>query len=88
LCGQHLVVRSLDFVHQAQGDRLLFYTNGLTDATNAKGQPLGRDGLMRIAADARDTTFFNLADNILAQQAKFRDGDPRDDVALIVAEVK
>ncbi len=72
----------------ATGDRLLFYTNGLTDATNAKGQPLGRGRLARIAADARNTNVFDLADNILDQQARFRHGDPQDDMSLIVAEIK
>ena len=59
----------------ADGDRLLFYTKGLTQATNAKAQVLGQSGLAQIAADARHVELFKLTDRILEQQARFRFGD-------------
>ncbi len=72
----------------AAGDRLLFYTQGLTSTTNEKAQPLGTDGLARLAVDARNTGVFDLGDRIFDQLAQYRYGDPHDDMTLIVAEAK
>jgi sigma-B regulation protein RsbU (phosphoserine phosphatase) len=37
----------------APGDRLFFYSDGITEATNAEGSMLGSTGLLRLIEDAR-----------------------------------
>ena len=70
------------------GDRLLFYTDGLTETAGADGHLLGTDGLIRIATEAMSLDLFDTADHILDQVARYQHGPTTDDMTLIVAEIK
>lgn len=70
------------------GDRLLFFTEGITQTVNASGRELGQSGLAQFAVKAIDTDLFAMADAILEQVARFRYGPARDDRTLLVAEIK
>lgn len=72
----------------SSGDRLLFYTDGLTDTTGAKGERLGEAGLAEIAAITCAGNLLDVADCIIERIAQFRVGPVRDDMTLIVAELK
>jgi serine phosphatase RsbU (regulator of sigma subunit) len=72
----------------AAGDRLVFYTDGLAETTNGEGRQLGQSGVGQFATNALSTDLFDVADKILGQAALFRYGPPKDDVILIVAEMK
>jgi sigma-B regulation protein RsbU (phosphoserine phosphatase) len=69
-------------------DRLLFFTDGLTEARDPAGRMLETDGLVRIATVACADNLFGMADCVVERVALFRDGPPQDDMTLIVAEIK
>ncbi len=71
-----------------QGDRILFFTDGLTETMDPNRQMLGTDGLARIATITCSGTIFDMADCILERVAAFRSGPPQDDMTLIMAELK
>lgn len=70
------------------GDRLVFYTDGLTETTDQRDQQLGTAGLARIAAAAMSVDLFDMADRVLAEVAAYQHGPSNDDKTLIVAEVR
>lgn len=71
------------------GDRLLLYTDGLTETTDAIGsKQLGTDGLSDLATVAMCADLFDMADHIFEQIAHHYDGPVTDDRTLIVAELK
>ncbi len=71
-----------------RGDRLVFYTDGLTETADAHGKLLGEAGLANIAANVCAGSVCEVAGCILDRLAWFRAGPMRDDMTLIVAEVK
>ncbi len=71
-----------------QGDRLLFYTDGLIETADASGQQLGLSGLARIGSDAMNLDLFDMADYILGQVESCRHGPVTDDKTLIVVELR
>lgn len=75
-------------VSLAPGDRLVFYTDGLTESRNPDGEWLGESGLASLAAVTCVGHIFEIADCILRRVDKYRAGPPQDDITLIVAEMK
>ena len=71
----------------AAGDRLLFFTDGITEATDAAGEELGEAQLAAVATAARDRSAENLKDHVLAHLAEFTGGRFGDDATLIVVEL-
>lgn len=70
------------------GDRLVFYTDGLTETRDAHGRLLGEASLAEMAASVCAGSVFEVAGCILDRIAGFRAGPIRDDMTLIIAEVK
>ena len=70
------------------GDRLVFYTDGVTETADRAGRLLGTAGLAQIAAEAMSADLFQMADRILDQASLHQQGPPTDDKTLIVAEIK
>ncbi len=71
----------------APGDRLLFFTDGLTESMDADGAMLGSAGLQRILEEATAATVSELTNQIEQRVTQFRHGPPHDDMTLIVAEL-
>lgn len=71
-----------------RGDRLLFFTDGLTETRDAGSELLGTEGLARIAAITCSGGLFEMADCILQRIAAFRSGPLEDDMTLIIAELR
>jgi len=67
------------------GDRLVLFTDGLTDAASPDGDRFGldrlRDTIARSCTGNADATARAVIDSVLAFQ---RDADPADDLALLV----
>ena len=70
------------------GDRLIFYTDGLTETADADDRCLGTKGLIQIAIQAMSVSLFETADYILQRIAQYQHGPPTDDKTLIVVEIK
>ena len=70
------------------GDRLVFYTDGLMETTDAGDKQLGVDGLAELATVAMCVDLFDMADQILKQAARYQGGPRTDDTTLSVAELK
>jgi sigma-B regulation protein RsbU (phosphoserine phosphatase) len=75
-------------VELESGDRLVFYTDGLTETVGEDGRQLGTAGLAEIAVDARDVGLFEMADHVLDRVARYDVGPITDDRTLIVAEIQ
>ncbi len=71
----------------SRGDRLLLYTDGITESRSRSGAFLGPGALGRLLRDTRDRKPEEVADEVLSRAAGFRRGPPEDDMLALVAEV-
>jgi sigma-B regulation protein RsbU (phosphoserine phosphatase) len=71
----------------ASGDRLLFYTDGITEVRNAAGEEYEEDKLAAAAAAVRSAPVEVMKDAILADVHAFSGGHFDDDATLIVVGV-
>ena len=70
------------------GDTLLFYTDGLTDATSAAGGLFGNERLCEAAAKA-DPGAHNVIDSVLESVRDFTDAArPFDDLTMIAISLR
>jgi phosphoserine phosphatase RsbU/P len=69
-----------------RGDHLLFYTDGITEATNQQGEELGEERLIHCAR-SQDGTAEDIRRNIMEQVSKFCGGDFDDDATLLVVAI-
>jgi serine phosphatase RsbU (regulator of sigma subunit) len=67
-----------------RGDRVLFYTDGVTEVFDASGAELGEEGLARLMLEAMPAGVSGMLDRILQQVAVFQDGPVTDDRTLIL----
>ncbi len=70
------------------GDRILFYTDGMTEIFDSTGSELGEDGLATLAANAMSDDLFGMTDRILEQIITFQHGPTVDDRTLIACGIK
>ena len=66
------------------GDRILFYTDGVTEVFDATGAELGEEGLARLVLDAMPAGVPGMIDRILQQVVAFQHGPTTDDRTLIL----
>jgi phosphoserine phosphatase RsbU/P len=69
------------------GDRLLFYTDGITEARNAGGEWYDEDKLAAAASAARSEPVEAMKDSLLAHVNAFTGGQFEDDATLIVVGI-
>jgi len=69
------------------GDRILIYTDGLTENFNSRREMLGVDGLAEIARDATNLSLTEMKQEILNRVAAWREGPAADDVSLVLVEI-
>jgi sigma-B regulation protein RsbU (phosphoserine phosphatase) len=69
------------------GDRLLFYTDGITEARSPDGEEYGEDRLAEAAVAVRTGSAEAVKDAVLANVNTFTDGKFEDDATLIVVGV-
>jgi PAS domain S-box-containing protein len=69
------------------GDRVLIYTDGLTENFNSHREMLGVDGLARIVRDVSNLPLAEMKQEILNHVAGWRDGPAADDVSLVIVEI-
>jgi phosphoserine phosphatase RsbU/P len=71
------------------GDRLVLYTDGITEASNPRDEEFGEERLMASLAARRGATAAELVDGIMADVLAFAAGvKPRDDMTLLVLDTR
>ena len=71
----------------APGDRVILFTDGVTEACDPQGQEFGDERLLRILEDGRALRAGELQEKILAAVAEFSAGHWADDATLLVLAV-
>jgi len=69
------------------GDRIVLYTDGITDVFNAQGEMLGVPGIQKFVRETSALPFTEMKQGILDRVAAWREGPPSDDVSLVLVEV-
>jgi sigma-B regulation protein RsbU (phosphoserine phosphatase) len=69
------------------GDRVLIYTDGLTENFNLQREMLGVEGLSEIVRDASDLPLPDMKRKILDRVAAWRCGPATDDVSVVLVEI-
>jgi PAS domain S-box-containing protein len=69
------------------GDRVVIYTDGLTESFNSQREMLGVDGLQEIVAEASTLPLAEMKSQILNRVAAWRHGHAQDDISLVLLEI-
>jgi len=70
-----------------KGDRLMLYTDGITDVFNARGEMLGVEGVQKFVRETSLLPFGEMKQGILDRVAAWREGPPADDISIVLVEV-
>jgi PAS domain S-box-containing protein len=70
------------------GDRVVLYTDGLTDVLDSHAEMLGVEGVQNIVRETSLLPFSEMKHGILNRVTDWRDGPPVDDVTLVLVEVR
>jgi sigma-B regulation protein RsbU (phosphoserine phosphatase) len=74
-------------VQLAAGDRLVLFTDGVTEVSSADGEEFGEERLAAVLLENRHLNAGELQERILAEVAKFSGGQFEDDATLVVVAV-
>lgn len=69
------------------GDRVILYTDGITDVFDVQGEMLGVEGVEKFVRETSELPLAEMKRGILQRVAEWRDGPPTDDVSLVLLEV-
>jgi serine phosphatase RsbU (regulator of sigma subunit) len=69
------------------GDRIVMYTDGITDVFDSRGVMLGVPGIQKFVRETSALPFAEMMQGILDRVAAWREGPPADDVSLVLVEV-
>jgi serine phosphatase RsbU (regulator of sigma subunit) len=69
------------------GDRLIIYTDGLTESFNSQQEMLGVEGLKEIVYDTARLPLPVMKQEIIDRVAAWRSGPAADDMSLVVLEI-
>jgi sigma-B regulation protein RsbU (phosphoserine phosphatase) len=70
------------------GDRLILYTDGLTEIFNTRDEMLGVDGLEVLVRESARKPLAEMKQSILDGVAAWRNGPLADDLSLVIVEVR
>jgi len=68
-------------------DRVVIYTDGLTENFNPRGEMLGVGGLREIVREASALPLPEMKEQVLSRVAAWRTGQAADDVSLVLVEI-
>lgn len=71
-----------------QDDRLVLFTDGLTEAVDATGEQFGEERLMQLLSDHRDRSAEDLKEIVFNEVGEFCGNTFRDDAALMVVAIE
>jgi sigma-B regulation protein RsbU (phosphoserine phosphatase) len=78
---------SLGMVQLAPGDRVIFFTDGVTEANSPEGEEFGEARLLGLLEEHRQLSAGELQKKILDAAAGFCGGHWRDDATLVILAV-
>ena len=70
-----------------KGDRVVLYTDGITDVFNSQGEMLGVEGVQKFVRETALLPFGEMKKGILDRVAAWREGPPADDISLVLVDV-
>ena len=68
-------------------DRIVLYTDGITDVFDSRGEILGIEGVQKFVRETATLPFLEMKKGILDRVAAWREGPPSDDMSLVLVEV-
>jgi sigma-B regulation protein RsbU (phosphoserine phosphatase) len=74
-------------VSLAPGDRLLLFTDGISEASNVRDEEFGEERLAQLASVLRDRSAHELKNRILQAISIFTGGRAQDDATLVVVAI-
>jgi sigma-B regulation protein RsbU (phosphoserine phosphatase) len=69
------------------GDRVVLYTDGISEVFDASGEMLGTEGVQKIVRETAELPLAEMKQGILDRVTEWRDGAPTDDMSLVLLEV-
>ncbi len=69
------------------GDRVVLYTDGISEVFDTNGEMLGTEGVQKIVRETALLPFGDMQQAMLNRVAAWRDGAPTDDMSLVLLEV-
>jgi PAS domain S-box-containing protein len=75
-------------VHLQPDDRVVLYTDGISEVFNSKGEMLGIEGVQEIVRQTSSLPAHEMKQGILDGVAAWREGPPTDDVSLMLVHVR
>ena len=76
-----------DEIDLTSGDRLVLYTDGLTEVFNVDDEMLGVEGLGELVRQSAKQPLPEMRQTILDGVATWRDGPLADDLSLVIVEL-
>lgn len=70
-----------------KGDRVVLYSDGITDVFNSHGDMLGVPGIAKFVHETALLPFSKMKQGILDRVEAWREGPPPDDVSMVLVEV-
>jgi two-component system, sensor histidine kinase ChiS len=68
-------------------DRIILYTDGLTEVFDSRGGMLGIEGLQKFVRETSVLPLGEMKQGILNRVAAWRDAPPTDDISLVLLEI-
>ena len=76
------------YIEIESGDRIVLYTDGITDVFDSRGEMLKVEGVQNFVRETALLPFNEMKEGILDRVAAWRDGPLVDDVSLVLVEVR
>jgi phosphoserine phosphatase RsbU/P len=70
-----------------RGDRVVLYTDGISEVFDSSGDMLGTEGVQKLVRETALLPFGEMQQALLNRVAAWRDGPPTDDMSLVLLEV-